>query len=197
MAATSTIGMDGEERGDLINFYNNVFLPRLQKFSKLFMRSSGSGGNQAPPLSPLPQLRAHPMSPCKKVSDNHSVFIRNLKSTPGDAVTYNPHSPHKPLTYSFSRSPAKDLVAINVLMNNEKKSVRKRLLADETSESTVMGSETMTILTDEMMHHAPKRMILQNVQGVQVLTAAAAATAATATAGVNNKLESILGDRVE
>ena len=116
MAATSTV-IDGEERGDLINFYNNVFLTKLQAFSKKFVvrsaqgsnSQSGSGGQagqQQPPLSPLPQLRAHPSSPCKKVSDNHSVFIRNLKSGQ-ETVTYNPHSPHKPLTYSFSRSPAK------------------------------------------------------------------------------------------
>ena len=115
MAGGSTV-IDGEERGDLINFYNNVFLTKLQAFSKKFMvrtsaqsgsNSSGTGtGGQQPPLSPLPQLRAHPSSPCKKVSDNHSVFIRNLKSGQ-ETVTYNPHSPHKPLTYSFSRSPAK------------------------------------------------------------------------------------------
>ena len=96
--------MDGEERGDLIKFYNNIFMERLQEFSLKFKKSRP---NDAPPLSPLPKLRAHPQSPCRKISDNYSVYIRPLKANANDTVTYNPHSPHKPLTYSFSRSPAK------------------------------------------------------------------------------------------
>ena len=118
MAGTTTV-LDGEERGDLIKFYNDVFLSKLQVFSKKFMVRSSQpqvGAGQQPPLSPLPQLRAHPSSPCKKVSDNHSVFIRNLKSGQ-ETVTYNPHSPHKPLTYSFSRSPAKVGFNFQVIYN--------------------------------------------------------------------------------
>lgn len=135
LAGASTI-LDGEERGDLIKFYNQVFMVRLQEFSLKFKRSRQT---EAPPLSPLPKLRAHPQSPCRRVSENHPVYIRPLKATPNDMVTYNPHSPHKPLSYSFSRSPAKDLAAINALMRTEverKSRVGKRLLADE-SESTV------------------------------------------------------------
>ena len=81
-------------------------MERLQEFSLKFKKSRQ---NEAPPLSPLPKplLRAHPQSPCRKISDNHSVYIRPLKVNASDTVTYNPHSPHKPLTYSFSRSPAK------------------------------------------------------------------------------------------
>ena len=104
LAASSTVALDGEERGDLINFYNNVFMERLQEFSLKFKKSRQ---NEAPPLSPLPKLRAHPQSPCRKISDNHSVYIRPLKVNATDTVTYNAQSPHKPLTYSFSRSPAK------------------------------------------------------------------------------------------
>ena len=111
MAATSTIAVDGEERGDLINFYNNVFMERLQEFSLKFKKSRQ---NDAPPLSPIPKLRAHPQSPCRKISDNYSVYIRPLKSTANDTVTYNPHSPHKPLTYSFSRSPAKVSISTEI-----------------------------------------------------------------------------------
>lgn len=81
-------------------------MERLQEFSLKFKKSRQ---NEAPPLSPLPKLRAHPQSPCRKISDNHSVYIRPLKVNANDSsfVTFNPHSPHKPLTYSFSRSPAK------------------------------------------------------------------------------------------
>ena len=64
--------------------------------------------DKAPPLSPLPKVKPHPpQSPLRKVSDHHTVFIRPLKMTPSDEVMFNPQSPHKPLCYSFSRSPAK------------------------------------------------------------------------------------------
>ena len=104
LAATSTVAMNGEERGDLIKFYNEVFMEKLQEFSLKFKKSRQ---DEAPPLSPLPKLRTHPQSPIRRISDNHSVFIRPLKSNANESVTYNTLSPHKPLTYSFSRSPAK------------------------------------------------------------------------------------------
>lgn len=124
LAATSTVAEDGEERGDLINFYNNVFMEQLQKFSLKFKRSRPG---DAPPLSPLPKLRAHPQSPCRKLSDNHSVFIRPLKTTPHDVVKYNPHSPHKLLTYSFSRSPAKVRAKIMLPVNETASSSSAKL----------------------------------------------------------------------
>ena len=69
-AATSTV-VDGEERGDLILFYNSIFMDKLQAFALKFKRSRVS--IDAPPLSPLPKLRAHPQSPCRKISDLHPV----------------------------------------------------------------------------------------------------------------------------
>ena len=53
-ANASTIA-DGEERGDLIKFYNDVFMHRLQEFGLKFKRSRQA---EAPPLSPLPKLRS-------------------------------------------------------------------------------------------------------------------------------------------
>jgi retinoblastoma-like protein 1 len=69
-AATSTV-VDGEERGDLILFYNSIFMDKLQAFALRFKRSKVT--TDAPPLSPLPKLRAHPQSPCRKISDLHPV----------------------------------------------------------------------------------------------------------------------------
>ena len=69
-AATSTV-VDGEERGDLIKFYNIIFMDKLQTFALRFKRSRAA--TDAPPLSPLPKLRAHPQSPCRKISDMHPV----------------------------------------------------------------------------------------------------------------------------
>lgn len=48
-----------------------------------------------------------------------------------------PPSPKRPMSYSFLRSPAKELRAINQMMRNttEKKPVSKRILQDDTNES--------------------------------------------------------------
>ena len=92
-----------EEPNDLIKYYNQVFAQEMMGFMKNFV-----AGSSAPPLSPLPKVKTHPpQSPIRKVSDHHSVFIRPLKNNPNDEVCYNTLSPHKPLCYSFSRSPAK------------------------------------------------------------------------------------------
>merc|ERR1711997_24714 len=114
---------------DLIQYYNSVFVKEMMSYMK-----ENSEVNNAPPLSPLPKVKPHPpQSPMRKVSDHHPVFIRPLKVTPSDEVLFNPQSPHRPLCYSFSRSPAKDLDAINALMRTEverKSTVGKRLLDD-------------------------------------------------------------------
>jgi len=124
MANTSTVGRDGVERGDLIKFYNSVYMERMQEYALRFRKSSSQ-----PPLSPLPVLRANPASPCRKVSENHSLYIRTLKPNVAN-IQYT--SPRKPLSYSFSSSPAKDLAAINEMVRSEgARKVGKRLLVDE------------------------------------------------------------------
>jgi hypothetical protein len=62
-----------------ILFYNTIFMDKLQAFALRFKRSRVN--TDAPPLSPLPKLRAHPQSPCRKISDAHPVW-RSSK-TPG------------------------------------------------------------------------------------------------------------------
>ena len=115
MAATSTVGTDGVERGDLIKFYNTVYMERMQEFALKFRRASS-----LPPLSPLPVLRANPASPCRKVSENHSLYIRALKP---NAANLQFTSPMKPLSYSFSSSPAKVILMqkskLHLLLSNE------------------------------------------------------------------------------
>ncbi|GFY72547.1 retinoblastoma-like protein 1 [Trichonephila inaurata madagascariensis] len=112
-----------EERGDLIKFYNKVYVPKLQKFAYKF--SQTNNGLESPPLSPLPRLNAHPSSPWRRVSNKHSLYIAPLVNT------QFPPSPGKPLSCCFNKSPAKDLRAINNFVKLGDKKVVKRLLQDD------------------------------------------------------------------
>ena len=92
---------EDEKPNDLIHFYNLVFVKEMMHYMT-------TTDNNAPPLSPMPKMKTHPpQSPIRKVSENRNVFIRPLKSHPGEEVVFNPQSPRKPLCYQFSRSPAK------------------------------------------------------------------------------------------
>lgn len=113
-----------DEWGDLIQFYNKVFVPKLQKFARKFSQSIN--GVESPTLSPLPRLNANPMSPWRRVCNKHSVFISPLKNASF------PPSPHRPMTYSFNRSPSEDLRAINNMVRMGEKKVGKRILQDDT-----------------------------------------------------------------
>ncbi len=68
----------------------------MHEFAMLFRKMAS-----LPPLSPLPQLRASAASPCRKVSENHSVFTRPLKPNSTNIQFTSP------LSYSFNKSPRK------------------------------------------------------------------------------------------
>ena len=97
-----------EERGDLIMFYNQVFVSRLNSFAKKFSASVAS--RDCPALSPLPIRKPQTLSP-RRVSSKYPVYISphkqiNLKATPAT----------ERMLYCFNRSPAKDLRAINKMI---------------------------------------------------------------------------------
>lgn len=98
MAATSHI-FGSEERGDLIKFYNTVYVPEVKSFAEKF--GASRGGNIANlMLSPLPTPRpASKVSAVRRVTD--SVMTRVLD--PKEIVA----SPAPRLHYCFSRSPSK------------------------------------------------------------------------------------------
>ncbi|XP_046661308.1 retinoblastoma-like protein 1 isoform X1 [Homalodisca vitripennis] len=91
-----------ENRCDIIKFYNSVYVQKMQNFVRKFANGNAQNGNLT--LSPLPVTRSVPMSPRRRVSDMHSVFIRPLTSSEPNAF---PPSPTGSLSYCFSRSPAK------------------------------------------------------------------------------------------
>lgn len=98
-------------RGDLIKFYNKVYVKVTQSFAwKLSTKSNQKGDIN---LTPIPMGKSSKTnSPYRRVSDKHPIFIRCLDNT-----EQIPPSPIKPLSYYFSRSPAKDLHAINNMMS--------------------------------------------------------------------------------
>lgn len=101
-----------EERGDLIKFYNSVYVKVIQNFALKFANKSTGSKGEPLILSPLPVSRSKGSnSPFRRVSDRHPIYIRCMDSADPIAP-----SPIKPLSYYFSRSPAKDLHAINSMI---------------------------------------------------------------------------------
>jgi hypothetical protein len=121
----------GEERGDLIMFYNQVYVPEMKNYIMKFQTEMN-----APVLSPMPRSVQNPQSPCRRISAQHKLFISPMKAP------IFPPSPKRPMVYNFLRSPAKELRAINQMMRRsdvgngaEKKPVSKRILQDDTNEA--------------------------------------------------------------
>ena len=97
MAATSRI-YGSEERGDLIKFYNTVYVPEVKDFAKRLGLAEGSVTNLT--LSPLPRTRTIATnSPVRRVTE--SVMTRVLD--PKEIAA----SPAPQFHYCFNRSPAK------------------------------------------------------------------------------------------
>ncbi|KAL3858951.1 hypothetical protein ACJMK2_009197 [Sinanodonta woodiana] len=114
----------GEERGDLIKFYNQVYINKLKKFALKFSSQNLSG--DAPLLSPLPPIRSHNTSP-RRLSSKYSIFISPHKTS--GSIPNSPHGKNG-LSYSFNKSPAKNLRAINnmIRMGDKTRFAGKRLL---------------------------------------------------------------------
>uniref|UniRef100_A0A6Q2YMI1 Retinoblastoma-like protein 1 n=1 Tax=Esox lucius TaxID=8010 RepID=A0A6Q2YMI1_ESOLU len=88
----------GEERGDLIQFYNSVYVLKMKGFALRYAM-------EAPPLSPFPLVRAQPLSP-RRISQRHSIYVSPHKS--GSCLT-----PNSAYTYRINGSPSKELTDIN------------------------------------------------------------------------------------
>ncbi|XP_037535624.1 retinoblastoma-like protein 1 [Nematolebias whitei] len=93
----------GEVRGDLIEFYNTVFVLKMKSFALRYAANDNRA--DAPPLSPFPSVRAHPLSP-RRVSQRHSLYVSPHKNSAG-CLTPNSY------TYRINSSPSKELSDIN------------------------------------------------------------------------------------
>uniref|UniRef100_A0A336M5G2 CSON004352 protein n=1 Tax=Culicoides sonorensis TaxID=179676 RepID=A0A336M5G2_CULSO len=115
-----------EVRGDIIMFYNTVYVKKMQGFA---MKFADTASKDSLLLSPLPHNANQIMSP-KKVSEHHHIFIqslgRNLLKSPSlkTSLSYNfPRSPIKD-------SPSKDLMEINRVVN-QTRSVKRQITTEE------------------------------------------------------------------
>ncbi|TSZ40536.1 Retinoblastoma-like protein 1 [Bagarius yarrelli] len=119
-----------EDRGDLIQFYNSVYVLKMKSFALRYTYPAAESRVDAPPLSPFPSLRAQPLSP-RRISQRHSVYL----------------SPHKnssclkqssAYTYKFTSSPSKELNDINQMIRQGSVSKKRAFTmeGDETESPT-------------------------------------------------------------
>lgn len=116
-----------EERGDIIMFYNRIYVPLMQDFAIPFGKE---GEQRSLMLSPPPRTpnRSLMQSP-RQIDGRISLYVTpmdrslNLKESPGA------------ITYLFDRSPAKDLDAINRIVKNT--SIKRSLNDPESYEPSI------------------------------------------------------------
>nr|XP_014340716.1 PREDICTED: retinoblastoma-like protein 1 isoform X2 [Latimeria chalumnae] len=117
-----------EDRGDLIQFYNTVYVMRVKSLALKYAVTSLEHGFEAPPLSPFPNMKPHPVSP-RRISQRHSVYVSPHKN--GSCLT-----PRSAMLYKFNGSPSKSLRDINSMIKQGERMSRKRAFTiDSDSES--------------------------------------------------------------
>ncbi|XP_054372641.1 retinoblastoma-like protein 1 isoform X4 [Molothrus aeneus] len=117
-----------EERGDLIKFYNAVYVGRVKSFVLKYNITNQDHLVEAPPLSPFPSIRQQAVSP-RRISQQHSVFVSPHKN--GACLT-----PRTALLYRFNGSPSKSLKDINnMIKQGEHRSKKRAITIDSDTES--------------------------------------------------------------
>ncbi|XP_015736711.1 retinoblastoma-like protein 1 isoform X4 [Coturnix japonica] len=116
-----------EERGDLIKFYNAVYVGRVKSFALKYDVTNQDHIVEAPPLSPFPSIKQQPVSP-RRISQQHSVYISPHKNSA--CLT-----PRTALLYKFNGSPSKSLKDINnMIKQGEHRSKKRAITIDSDTE---------------------------------------------------------------
>lgn len=127
-ASENSSESETEERGDLIKFYNAVYVGRVKSFALKYNITNQDHVMEAPPLSPFPSIRQQPVSP-RRISQQHSVYISPHKN--GTCLT-----PRTALLYKFNGSPSKSLKDINnMIKQGEHRSKKRAITIDSDTES--------------------------------------------------------------
>ncbi|CAB1322835.1 unnamed protein product [Coregonus sp. 'balchen'] len=110
-----------EERGDLINFYNRVYIKQMRHYALRYSPSSPSAGLESPPLCPYPSLRNS--SPRRVLlSHNHSIYISPHKASGSPPTATAPDK----IFYYICSSPANRLAEINSMIRTGETPTKKR-----------------------------------------------------------------------
>ncbi|XP_039665792.1 retinoblastoma-like protein 2 isoform X1 [Perca fluviatilis] len=152
--SSSSVGGGEEERGDLIHFYNNVYIKQLRGFAVRYSTSSPSASVETPPLCPYPTLRTG--SPRRMLlSSKHSIYISPHKT--GSAPT--PPSARDKIYYYICSSPPNRLQEINSMIRTGETPTRKRSLAldEETSPKRVCCPDNQSALIRRLQDVANDR----------------------------------------
>ncbi|XP_068275804.1 retinoblastoma-like protein 1 isoform X3 [Nyctibius grandis] len=127
-AAENCSEAGAEERGDLIKFYNAVYVERVKSFALKYDITNQDHVMEAPPLSPFPSIKQQPVSP-RRISQQHSVYVSPHKN--GACLT-----PRSALLYKFNGSPSKSLKDINnMIKQGEQRSKKRAITIDSDTES--------------------------------------------------------------
>lgn len=110
-----------EERGDLIKFYNAIYVGRVKSFALKYDLSNQDHIMDAPPLSPFPHIKQQPGSP-RRISQQHSIYVSPHKNASG-------LTPRSALLYKFNGSPSKSLKDINNMIRQGEQKAKKRVIA--------------------------------------------------------------------
>ncbi|KAG9473840.1 retinoblastoma-like protein 1 isoform X2 [Eleutherodactylus coqui] len=146
-------GASEQERGDLITFYNNVYVERVQLFALKYAITTSDHLAAAPPLSPFPSIRQHAVSP-RRVSQQHSIYVSPHKNTA--CLT-----PRTALLYKFNGSPSKSLEDINSMIKQDHRSRKRAITIDSDSDSPAkrMCTENDDVLIKRLQDVVSERAI--------------------------------------
>ncbi|XP_077581531.1 retinoblastoma-like protein 1 [Stigmatopora nigra] len=140
-----------EERGDLIQFYNSVYVLKMKSYVVRY--ASLDNRADAPPLSPFPSVRCHPASP-RRVSRRHSLYVSPHKSSSGGSAA--PAAAPHAFTYRFNSSPSKDLTDINRMLRQGCNG-RKRAAGADAPPSAAPSLSTSSPPGASSRHHSPAK----------------------------------------
>ncbi|XP_040018682.2 retinoblastoma-like protein 2 [Gasterosteus aculeatus] len=139
----STVGAGEEERGDLIHFYNHVYIKQMRLFALRYSAGSPSAALETPPLCPYPSLRTG--SPRRMLlSSKHSIYISPHKTSPAPTEL----TPQDKISYYISSSPTNRLQEINSMIRTGETPTRKRSrpLEEQTSPKRVCQENQSALL---------------------------------------------------
>ncbi|XP_037307928.1 retinoblastoma-like protein 2 [Pungitius pungitius] len=141
--ASSPVDAGEEERGDLIHFYNHVYIKQMRAFALRYSAGSPSAALETPPLCPYPSLRTG--SPRRMLlSSKHSIYISPHKISPAPSAS----SPRDKISYYISSSPTNRLQEINSMIRTGETPTRKRSrpLEEQTSPKRVCQENQSALL---------------------------------------------------